>query len=60
MRELALAKLQDAGKSNVELWVDDLVSWQPDQDYDVVFFAFWLVASLWRCKFAVAEVPDWV
>ena len=42
MRELALAKLQDAGKSNVELWVDDLFSWQPDQDYDVVFFAFWL------------------
>ena len=40
MRELALAKLQDAGKSNVELWVDDLFSWQPDQDYDVVFFAF--------------------
>src|SRR4051794_36961130 len=42
MRELALAKLQDAGKSNVELWVDDLFSWQPDRDYDVVFFAFWL------------------
>jgi SAM-dependent methyltransferase len=42
MRELALAKLQDAGKSNVKLWVDDLFSWQPDQDYDVVFFAFWL------------------
>jgi demethylmenaquinone methyltransferase/2-methoxy-6-polyprenyl-1,4-benzoquinol methylase len=42
MRELALAKLQDAGKSNVELRVDDLFSWQPDQDYDVVFFAFWL------------------
>ena len=42
MRELALVKLQDAGKSNVELWVDDLFSWQPDQDYDVVFFAFWL------------------
>ena len=42
MRELALAKVQDAGKSNVELRVDDLFSWQPDQDYDVVFFAFWL------------------
>ena len=42
MRELALAKLQDAGKSNVELRVEDLFSWQPDQDYDVVFFAFWL------------------
>src|SRR3954463_16688058 len=42
MRELALAKLQAAGKSNVELRVDDLFSWQPDQDYDVVFFAFWL------------------
>ncbi len=42
MRELALAKLQDAGKSNVELRVDDLFSWQPDHDYDVVFFAFWL------------------
>jgi SAM-dependent methyltransferase len=42
MRELALAKLQDAGKSNVELGVDDLFSWQPDRDYDVVFFAFWL------------------
>jgi SAM-dependent methyltransferase len=42
MRELALAKLQDAGRSNVELRVDDLFSWQPDQDYDVVFFAFWL------------------
>src|SRR4051794_27968933 len=42
MRELALAKLQDAGKSNVDLRVDDLFSWQPDQDYDVVFFAFWL------------------
>jgi demethylmenaquinone methyltransferase/2-methoxy-6-polyprenyl-1,4-benzoquinol methylase len=42
MRELALAKLQDAGKGNVELWVDDLFGWQPDQDYDVVFFAFWL------------------
>src|SRR3954452_9594758 len=42
MRELALAKLQDAGKSNVELRVGDLFSWQPDQDYDVVFFAFWL------------------
>ena len=42
MREMALEKLQDAGKSNVELWVDDLFSWQPDQDYDVVFFAFWL------------------
>jgi demethylmenaquinone methyltransferase/2-methoxy-6-polyprenyl-1,4-benzoquinol methylase len=42
MRDLALAKLQDAGRSNVELRVDDLFSWQPDQDYDVVFFAFWL------------------
>lgn len=42
MRELALAKLQDAGKSNVELRVDDLFSWQPGRDYDVVFFAFWL------------------
>jgi len=42
MRELALAKLKDAGKSNVELRVGDLFSWQPDQDYDVVFFAFWL------------------
>src|SRR3954453_826692 len=42
MRELALAKLQDAGKSNVELWVDDLFSWEPDRDYDVIFFAFWL------------------
>ena len=42
MRDLALAKLRDAGKSNVELWVDDLFSWQPDRDYDVVFFAFWL------------------
>src|ERR1700755_3060641 len=42
MRECALAKLQDAGKNNVELRVDDLFSWQPDQDYDVVFFAFWL------------------
>jgi len=42
MREVALAKLQDAGKSNVELGVDDLFTWQPDQDYDVVFFAFWL------------------
>jgi demethylmenaquinone methyltransferase/2-methoxy-6-polyprenyl-1,4-benzoquinol methylase len=42
MRELALAKLQDAGKSNVELRVGDLFSWQPDRDYDVVFFAFWL------------------
>ena len=42
MRDLALAKLQDAGKSNVELWVDDLFTWQPDRDYDVVFFAFWL------------------
>jgi demethylmenaquinone methyltransferase/2-methoxy-6-polyprenyl-1,4-benzoquinol methylase len=41
MREIALAKLRDAGKSNVELRVDDLFSWQPDQDYDVVFFAFW-------------------
>jgi demethylmenaquinone methyltransferase/2-methoxy-6-polyprenyl-1,4-benzoquinol methylase len=42
MRELALAKLQDAGKRNVELRVDDLFSWQPDRDFDVVFFAFWL------------------
>jgi SAM-dependent methyltransferase len=42
MREIALAKLQDAGMSNVELLVDDLFSWQPDRDYDVVFFAFWL------------------
>jgi demethylmenaquinone methyltransferase/2-methoxy-6-polyprenyl-1,4-benzoquinol methylase len=42
MRELALAKLQDAGKSNVELRVDDLFTWQPDRDFDVVFFAFWL------------------
>jgi demethylmenaquinone methyltransferase/2-methoxy-6-polyprenyl-1,4-benzoquinol methylase len=42
MRDLALAKLQAAGKSNVELCVDDLFSWQPDRDYDVVFFAFWL------------------
>src|SRR5689334_15492575 len=42
MRELALAKLQDAGKSNVELRVGDLFTWQPDQGYDVVFFAFWL------------------
>jgi demethylmenaquinone methyltransferase/2-methoxy-6-polyprenyl-1,4-benzoquinol methylase len=42
MRDLARAKLQDAGKRNVELWVDDLLSWQPDRDYDVVFFAFWL------------------
>jgi SAM-dependent methyltransferase len=42
MRELALAKLQDAGKRNVELRVGDLFSWQPDRDYDVVFFAFWL------------------
>jgi demethylmenaquinone methyltransferase/2-methoxy-6-polyprenyl-1,4-benzoquinol methylase len=42
MREIARAKLQDAGKSNVELRVGDLFSWQPDQDYDVVFFAFWL------------------
>ena len=42
MRDLALAKLHDAGKTNVELWVDDLFSWQPDRDYDVVFFAFWL------------------
>jgi demethylmenaquinone methyltransferase/2-methoxy-6-polyprenyl-1,4-benzoquinol methylase len=42
MRELALAKLQDAGRSNVELWVDDLFSWEPDRDFDVVFFAFWL------------------
>ncbi len=42
MRELALAKLQDAGKSNVELRVDDLFGWQPDRGYDVVFFAFWL------------------
>src|SRR4051794_31711551 len=42
MRELALAKLHDAGKSNVELSVHDLFGWQPDQDYDVVFFAFWL------------------
>jgi len=53
MRELALAKLQDAGKSNVELWVDDLFSWQPDQDYDVVFFAFWLshVPESDACRF---------
>jgi demethylmenaquinone methyltransferase/2-methoxy-6-polyprenyl-1,4-benzoquinol methylase len=42
MRELALAKLQDAGKRNVELRVADLFGWQPDRDYDVVFFAFWL------------------
>lgn len=42
MRELALAKLQEAGNSNVELRVDDLFSWQPDLAYDVVFFAFWL------------------
>jgi SAM-dependent methyltransferase len=42
MRELALAKLQDAGRSNVELRVDDLFTWQPDRDFDVVFFAFWL------------------
>jgi SAM-dependent methyltransferase len=42
MRELALAKLQAAGRSNVELRLDDLFSWQPDRDYDVVFFAFWL------------------
>ena len=42
MRDLARAKLHDAGKSNVELSVDDLVTWQPDRDYDVVFFAFWL------------------
>jgi demethylmenaquinone methyltransferase/2-methoxy-6-polyprenyl-1,4-benzoquinol methylase len=42
MRDVALAKLQDAGKSNVELLVDDLFSWQPDRAYDVVFFAFWL------------------
>jgi SAM-dependent methyltransferase len=42
MRDLALAKLQGAGKSNVELRVGDLFSWQPDRDYDVVFFAFWL------------------
>jgi SAM-dependent methyltransferase len=42
MRDLALAKLREAGKRNVELRVDDLFSWQPDQAYDVVFFAFWL------------------
>jgi demethylmenaquinone methyltransferase/2-methoxy-6-polyprenyl-1,4-benzoquinol methylase len=42
MRDLALAKLQEAGKRNVELVVDDLFAWRPDQDYDVVFFAFWL------------------
>ena len=42
MHDLALAKLQDAGKSNVELRVEDLFSWQPDRDFDVVFFAFWL------------------
>jgi SAM-dependent methyltransferase len=42
MRDLALAKLQDAGRSNVELRVGDLFNWQPDQAYDVVFFAFWL------------------
>src|SRR5689334_1600511 len=42
MRDLALAKLQDAGKRNVELQVGDLFTWQPDRDYDVVFFAFWL------------------
>jgi demethylmenaquinone methyltransferase/2-methoxy-6-polyprenyl-1,4-benzoquinol methylase len=42
MRDLALAKLQDAGKRNVELRVDDLFTWQPDREYDVVFFAFWL------------------
>src|SRR4051794_25977279 len=56
MRDLALAKLQDAGKSNVELWVDDLFSRQPDQGYDVVFLAFWLshvpesqAYRFWRC-----------
>jgi demethylmenaquinone methyltransferase/2-methoxy-6-polyprenyl-1,4-benzoquinol methylase len=55
MRELALAKLQAAGKSNVELRVDDLFSWEPDQEFDVVFFAFWLshvpenrAARFWR------------
>ncbi len=55
MRDLALAKLQDAGKSNVELLVDDLFTWRPDRDYDVVFFAFWLshvpeshTARFWR------------
>jgi SAM-dependent methyltransferase len=55
MRELALAKLQDAGRRNVELRVDDLFSWQPDRGYDVVFFAFWLshvpeshAARFWR------------
>jgi demethylmenaquinone methyltransferase/2-methoxy-6-polyprenyl-1,4-benzoquinol methylase len=42
MRELALAKLRVAGKSNVELRVDDLFTWQPDRDYDVVFSSFWL------------------
>lgn len=42
MRKLALAKMQDAGYSHVELRVDDLFSWEPDRDYDVVFFAFWL------------------
>jgi ubiquinone/menaquinone biosynthesis C-methylase UbiE len=42
MHDLALAKLQDAGLSNVELTVGDLFTWQPDRDYDVVFFAFWL------------------
>jgi SAM-dependent methyltransferase len=42
MREVALAKLQEAGASNVELLVDDLFTWRPDRDYDVVFFAFWL------------------
>jgi demethylmenaquinone methyltransferase/2-methoxy-6-polyprenyl-1,4-benzoquinol methylase len=42
MRELALAKLRDAGKRNVELRVGDLFTWQPERDYDVVFFAFWL------------------
>jgi demethylmenaquinone methyltransferase/2-methoxy-6-polyprenyl-1,4-benzoquinol methylase len=42
MRDLARAKLQGAGKSNVELRIDDLFTWQPDRAYDVVFFAFWL------------------
>ena len=42
MRELALAKMRDAGNNNVVLRIGDLFSWEPDQDYDVVFFAFWL------------------
>ena len=42
MRELARRSCRMPARAMSQSWVDDLFSWQPDQDYDVVFFAFWL------------------